>query len=135
MDLVVRRKEYWRLKGFLRALGFTIKTPEGGIDVDIYNDKIGPIEVESIFQDRPWQVTKMGGWGIRVASPTVLLITKLIAAKEKGLERRSAKGMKDLTDIFALLQVQLDAVNWEVVRKHVSPIHQGGFGGGTAITA
>jgi negative regulator of sigma E activity len=55
-----------------------------------------------------------------VTSPTVLLITKLIAAKERGLERRSAKGMKDLTDIFALLQVQLDAVNWEVVRKHVS---------------
>jgi hypothetical protein len=133
VDLVIRRKEYWRLKEFLRALGFTetrgklvkkgftIKTPEGGIDVDIYDDKIGPIEVESIFQDRLWQVTKMGGWGIRVASPTVLLITKLIAAKERGLERRSAKGMKDLTDIFALLQVQLDAVNWAVVHKHVSP--------------
>jgi hypothetical protein len=132
VDLVIRREEYWRLKEFLRALGFTetrgglakkgftIKTPEGGIDVDIYDDKIGPIEVESIFQGRLWQVTKMGGLGIRVTSPTVLLITKLIAAKERGLERRSAKGMKDLTDIFALLQVQLDAVNWEVVRKHVS---------------
>ena len=133
VDLVIRREEYWRLKELLRALGFTetrgrlakkgftIKTPEGGIDVDIYDDKIGPIEAESIFQGRLWQVIKMGGEEIHVASPTILLITKLIAAKERGLERRSAKGMKDLTDTFALLQTQLDAVNWEVVRKHVSP--------------
>ena len=92
VDLVIRREEYWRLKELLRALGFTetrgrlakkgftIKTPEGGIDVDIYDDKIGPIEAESIFQGRLWQVIKMGGEEIHVASPTILLITKLIAA-------------------------------------------------------
>jgi len=63
----------------------------------------------------------MGDVELKVADPTFLLITKLIAAKERGLERRSAKGMKDLTDTFALLQTQLGAVNWEMVRKHVSP--------------
>lgn len=131
VDLVIRRKEYWRLGKFLRTLGFaetrgrlakrgfTIKTPDGGIDVDVYDDKIGPVEVERIFQDQLWRETKMGGEKINVADPTILLITKLIAAKERGLERRSAKGMKDLTDTFALLQTQLDAVDWEVVRKHV----------------
>ena len=133
VDLVIRRKEYWRFGKFLRALGFTetggrlakkgftIKTPEGGIDVDVYDDKIGPVEVEHIFQNQLWRVAGMGGEEINVADPTILLITKLIAAKERGLERRSAKGMKDLTDTFALLQTQLDAVNWEVVRKHVAP--------------
>jgi hypothetical protein len=63
----------------------------------------------------------MGGEKINVADPTILLITKLIAAKERGLERRSAKGMKDLTDTFALLHAQLDAVNWGAVRERVAP--------------
>ena len=133
VDLVIRRKEYWRLNKFSRILGFTetrgrlakkgltVKTPEGGIDVDVYDDRIGPVEVEHIFRNRLWGVAKIDGEEVNVADPTILLITKLIAAKERGLERRSAKGMKDLTDTFALLQMQLDAVNWGVVRKHVAP--------------
>ncbi len=133
VDLLVEKEKYWRLKKFLHALGFTetrgklakkgftIKTPEGSIDVDVYEDKIGPIEVGHIFRNRQWVVTRMGDKEVKVANPTVLLITKLIAAKERGLERRSAKGMKDLTDTFALLQTQLNVVNWEIVRKHVSP--------------
>lgn len=133
VDLVVGKEEYWRLKKFLRTLGFTetsggltkkgftVKTPEGSIDIDVYDDKIGPVEVGHIFQNRLWQLTEMGGEKINVVDPTILLITKLIAAKERGLERRSVKGMKDLTDTFALLQTQLDVINWEVVRKHVAP--------------
>ena len=133
MDLVIREEEYWRLVKFLRALGFaetrgrlakkgfTIKTPEGSIDVDVYDDRIGPVEVEHIFRNRLWQGARIDGDEVNVAHPTILLITKLIAAKERGLEKRSTKGMKDLTDTFALLQTQVDAVNWEVVRKHVAP--------------
>ena len=131
LDLVIRGEEYWRLKKFLRTLGFTetrgrlakkgftIKTPDGSIDVDVYDEKIGPVEVERIFRERLWRVARVGGEEIKVADPTILLITKINAAKERGLEKRGAKGLKDLTDTFALLQTQLDAVNWEAVRKHL----------------
>jgi hypothetical protein len=133
VDLLVEKEKYWRLKKFLQTLdftetrgmlakkGFTIKTSEGSIDVDIYEDKIGPIEVRHIFRNRQWEVTRMGDVELKVADPTILLITKLISAKERGLERRSAKGMKDLTDTFALIQTQLDVVDWKMVHKHVSP--------------
>lgn len=133
VDLVIGKEKYWRLKKFLRILGFTetrgrlakkgltVKTPDGGIDVDVYDDKIGPVEVGHIFRNRLWQVARIDDEEVNVASPTILLITKLVAAKERGLERRSAKGIKDLTDTFALLQAQLDAVDWGVVREYVAP--------------
>jgi len=133
VDLLVTREDHWRLKEFLRTIGFretrgrlakkgfTVETPEGGIDIDIYDDKIGPLEVEHIFRNKLWREARIDDEEIYVVDPTILLITKLIAAKERGLDRRSAKGMKDLTDTFALLQAQLDAINWGVVRERVDP--------------
>lgn len=132
VDLVIRREEYWRLKELLRTLGFaetrgrlakkgfTIKTPEGGVDIDIYDDKIGPLKVDFIFRDGQYEVANWGDEEIYVANPSILLITKLIAAKQRGLERPSAKGMKDLTDIFALIQAKFSSINWDIVREHVS---------------
>jgi hypothetical protein len=131
IDLVIRREEYWRLKELLRAMGFvktkgklakegfTIKTPEGNVDIDIYCDKIGPVEVKSIFRDKLLQMTKLDDEEIYVVNPSILLVTKLVAAKDRGLKRQSAKGMKDLTDIFALIQAQSSAIDWGIVREHV----------------
>ncbi|MFA5897373.1 MAG: nucleotidyl transferase AbiEii/AbiGii toxin family protein [Thermoplasmata archaeon] len=127
IDLLVAPKDAWRLDAFLRARGFAetygrhlgkrgyrLLHEETSIDVDVYDDRIGPYRVEELL-DRTVD-RDLGGVPVRVLRPTELLALKLRAATDR---RGSEKGTKDLADLLAILSAQGDAIDWPAVGERV----------------
>ena len=111
IDIVLRPSDLWMIREKLLQLGFNEtsgghlgkkgfkKAVEGGaIEVDVYDDKIGPFTAEDVLNrslDRD-----LFGMEAKVASPTDLTILKMYALAER---RESGKGQKDISDLIALL--------------------------------
>jgi len=111
IDIVLRPSDLWMIREKLLQLGFNEtsgghlgkkefkKAVEGGaIEVDVYDDKIGPFTAEDVLNrslDKD-----LFGMEAKVASPTDLTILKMYALAER---RESGKGQKDISDLIALL--------------------------------
>jgi len=111
IDIVLRPSGLWMIREKLLQLGFNEtsgghlgkkgfkKAVEGGaIEVDVYDDKIGPFTAEDVLNrslDKD-----LFGMEAKVASPTDLTILKMYALAER---RESGKGQKDISDLIALL--------------------------------
>jgi len=130
IDIVLRPSGLWMIREKLLQLGFNEtsgghlgkkgfkKAVEGGaIEVDVYDDKIGPFTAEDVLNrslDRD-----LFGMEAKVASPTDLTILKMYALAER---RESGKGQKDISDLIALLlaeqrEIDVDEVTRVVARR------------------
>lgn len=128
VDVVLRPAGFWKVRERLLQQGFTEtsgghlgkkgfrKAVEGGvIEVDVYDDKIGPFTASEVL-DR--SVEKgLFGMKTKVASPTDLMILKVYALTER---RESGKGQKDISDLIALLLVARGEVAVERVRRTIT---------------
>jgi len=122
IDIVLEPRDLWRVREKLLALGFNETsgghlekkgfkkaTGEGTIEVDVYEDVIGPFKAAEVLSR---SVDKeLFGHRTKVASPTDLLILKLHALAGR---KESGKGQKDMSDLIALLLVVRERV--DVVR-------------------
>ncbi len=130
IDIVLRPSGLWMIREKLLQLGFNEtsgghlgkkefkKAVEGGaIEVDVYDDKIGPFTAEDVLNrslDKD-----LFGMKAKVASPTDLTILKMYALAER---RGSGKGQKDISDLIALLlaeqrEIDVDEVTRVVARR------------------
>ena len=130
IDIVLRPSDLWMIREKLLQLGFNEtsgghlgkkefkKAVEGGaIEVDVYDDKIGPFTAEDVLNrslDKD-----LFGMEAKVASPTDLTILKMYALAER---RESGKGQKDISDLIALLlaeqrEIDVDEVTRVVARR------------------
>jgi predicted nucleotidyltransferase len=130
IDIVLRPSGLWMIREKLLQLGFNEtsgghlgkkgfkKAVEGGaIEVDVYDDKIGPFTAEDVLNrslDKD-----LFGMEAKVASPTDLTILKMYALAER---RESGKGQKDISDLIALLlaeqrEIDVDEVTRVVARR------------------
>jgi len=130
IDIVLRPSDLWMIREKLLQLGFNEtsgghlgkkefkKAVEGGaIEVDVYDDKIGPFTAEDVLNrslDKD-----LFGMEAKVASPTDLTILKMYALAER---RGSGKGQKDISDLIALLlaeqrEIDVDEVTRVVARR------------------
>jgi predicted nucleotidyltransferase len=130
IDIVLRPSGLWMIREKLLQLGFNEtsgghlgkkgfkKAVEGGaIEVDVYDDKIGPFTAEDVLNrslDKD-----LFGMDAKVASPTDLTILKMYALAER---RESGKGQKDISDLIALLlaeqrEIDVDEVTRVVARR------------------
>jgi len=111
IDIVLRPSGLWMVReklfqlgfnetsgGHLGKKGFKKAVDNGAIEVDVYDDKIGPFTAEDVLNrslDKD-----LFGMEAKVASPTDLTILKMYALAER---RESGKGQKDISDLIALL--------------------------------
>lgn len=111
IDIVLRPGGLWKVREKLRQLGFTEtsgghlgkkgfkKAVEGGaIEVDVYDDSIGPFTAEDVLERSLEK--DLFGMKAKIACPTDLMILKVYALTER---RESGKGQKDISDLVALL--------------------------------
>lgn len=130
LDIVLRPSGLWKVREKLSLLGFTEtsgghlgkkgfkKAVEGGaIEVDVYDDKIGPFTAEEVLKRSLEK--DLFGMRAKVASPTDLMILKVCALTER---RESGKGQKDISDLIALLlavrgEVRVDELKRAIPKK------------------
>lgn len=127
IDLLIARKDLWKLESFLRGRGFVETSgahlgkrgfrslhEDASIDVDVYPEAIGPFRVDELLPravERP-----LGDVTARVLAPTELLALKIVAARDR---RGSEKGAKDLADILAILMAEGATVDWKAIANRV----------------
>lgn len=127
IDIVLKASEFWKVREKLMELGFNEtsgghlgkkgfkKAVEGGtIEVDVYDDRIGPFSAQEVL-DRSHD-NDLFGMKAKVASPTDLAILKMSALAER---RNSGKGQKDISDLIALLASQRGKIDAGEVRRIV----------------
>lgn len=130
IDLVIEPKDVWIIRERLLEDGFNEtsgghldkkvfkKAFEGGtIEVDVYDDRIGPFRATEVL--RRSVERELFGKRTRVASPTDIFMLKLHALLDR---RDSGKGQKDVSDLIALLvavggEIDLDTVRETMPRK------------------
>lgn len=130
IDVVLRPEGLWKVREKLRQLGFTEtsgghlgkkgfkKAVEGGaIEVDVYDDCIGPFTAEDVLERSLEK--DLFGMRAKVASPTDLMILKVHALTER---RESGKGQKDISDLVALLiavrgEIKVDELKRTIPKK------------------
>jgi predicted nucleotidyltransferase len=127
IDLLVATRDSWRLDSYLRGRGFVetsgthlrkrgyrLLHEDVSIDVDVYENVIGPYGVNELIGR--WRQAQLGETQVRVLRPTELLVLKIAAA---GDRRGSEKGAKDLGDLLALLSAASQQIDWEEVRERI----------------
>jgi len=127
IDIVVRARDIWRVRecllrqgfnetsgGHLGRKGFKMALEGGVIEVDTYDDKVGPFKVAEVLSRSVEK--ELFGQRAKVASPTDLLIMKLHALAER---KESGKGQKDISDVIALLLVARGEIDLTKVKEYV----------------
>lgn len=127
IDIVLKESGFWKVRERLLELGFNEtsgghlgkkgfkKAVEGGtIEVDVYDDKIGPFSAQDVLSRSLEK--DLFGMEAKVASPTDLTILKVYALAER---RESGKGQKDISDLIALLLVERGEIDISEVRAAV----------------
>ena len=128
IDIVLKPGDLWKLREKLLELrfnetsgshlgkkGFKKALEDGVIEVDVYDDMIGPFKAGDVL--RRSIKKKLFGRMTKVASPTDLLILKLHALMER---QESVKGQKDISDLIALLLAARGEMDVEKVREAVA---------------
>jgi hypothetical protein len=127
IDVVLRPGGLWKVREKLLQLGFTETSrghlgkkgfkkalEVGAIEVEVYDDKIGPFTAEDVLK-RSLEKDLFGMMG-KVASPTDLTILKVYALTER---RESGKGQKDISDLIALLVAVRGEVRVDDLKKAI----------------
>ena len=127
IDIVTRPSGLWKIRERLQQLGFNETSgghlgkkgfkkavEDGAIEVDVYDDKIGPFTAEEVL-NRSLE-KDLFGMKAKVASPTDLAILKVYALAER---RESGKGQKDISDLIALLLAERQEIDVAEVRRVV----------------
>ena len=124
IDIVVKEKDFWKLRNFLLDLGFreTAKVLEkkgfsmlwdgDKIEIDVYDKKIGKYDIEDMVKGSI--KNKINKKLVYVISITNLFILKSFTASER---LGTAKGEKDLSDLLALLDAHYKDIEWEKIEK------------------
>lgn len=124
IDIIVKEKDFWKLRDFLLNLGFreTTKVLEkkgfsmlwdsDKIEIDVYDKKIGKYSVENFIEYSVKR--KINNKSVSVISVTNLFILKSFTAMER---LGTAKGEKDLSDLLALLDVYYKDIKWSKIDK------------------
>lgn len=120
IDLLIAPRDLWRLEAFLRGRGFAeisgaplgkrgfrVLHEDASIDVDVYDEGIGPYRVEDLLPRTAER--RLGDVVVRVLEPTELLALKIVAASDR---RGTEKGGKDLADILGLLLAVGGRIDW-----------------------
>lgn len=114
IDLMIRDREFWKLKNYIMGLNGREKTtnlPKTGfalddVELDVYTESRSglAIPVKDVFSKSYFLNIK----GVNVLKPEVLLILKAAAEKERS---ETMKGFKDRCDMLAILmRSKLDSV-------------------------
>lgn len=127
IDVVLRPGGLWKVREKLLQLGFAEtsgghlgkkgfkKAVEGGaIEVDVYDESIGPFTAQEVL-DRSLE-KDLFGMKAKIASPTDLMILKVYALTER---RESGKGQKDISDLVALLVAVRGEVKVDDLKKAI----------------
>ena len=128
IDIVLKPGDLWKVREKLLELGFNETSgshlgkkgfkkalEDGVIEVDVYENMIGPFKAGDVL--RRSIKKKLFGHMTKVASPTDLLILKLHALMER---QESVKGQKDISDLIALLLAVRGEMDVEKVREAVA---------------
>ena len=128
IDVVLKPGDLWKVREKLLELrfnetsgshlgekGFKKALEDGVIEVDVYDEMIGPFKAGDVL--RRSVKKKLFGHMTKVASPTDLLILKLHALMER---QESVKGQKDISDLIALLLAARGEMDMENVREAVA---------------
>jgi predicted nucleotidyltransferase len=128
IDIVLKPGDLWKVRERLLELrfnetsgshlgkkGFKKALEDGVIEVDVYDEMIGPFKAGDVL--RRSVKKKLFGHMTKVASPTDLLILKLHALMER---QESVKGQKDISDLIALLLAARGEMDVEKVREAVA---------------
>ena len=128
IDIVTKPGDLWMVRekllelgfnetsgGHLGKKGFKRALETGVIEVDAYDNMIGPFRAADVLR----RTVKRELFGVmtKVASPTDLLILKLHALTER---QESVKGQKDISDLIALLLAARTEIDVERVREAVA---------------
>lgn len=127
IGIVLRPSGLWMIREKLLQLGFNETSgghlgkkefkkavDNGAIEVDVYDDKIGPFTAEDVL-NRSLE-KDLFGMKAKVASPTDLTILKVHALAER---RESGKGQKDISDLIALLLAERREIDVAEIRRVV----------------
>ncbi len=128
IDVILRDREYWKLKTYimgqggrekasgLNKTGFSIED----VKLDVYTEsKSGlAIPIKEIFEKELYVVKE----SVKILKPELLLILKLTAAEARG---QSMKGLKDRCDILALcLKTDADFSVFKEICKNYSVVEK-----------
>ncbi|MBN2014196.1 MAG: nucleotidyltransferase [Candidatus Altiarchaeota archaeon] len=127
IDLVVGRKDYWRLKEFLLSFGFSetygehldkkgfVMLYQGDkIEIDVYDETVASFDVNTVIENAIKE--RIDDKKVDIASITDLTIMKLRSVIDR---MGSAKGEKDLSDLLAILDENHKNINWSTVTEIV----------------
>lgn len=128
IDLLVQKKDFWKLKDFLEKTGFrqTVGTPlekkgfamlfdDEKIEIDVYDESIGGFSVNEIFMKKMFEVGKINKEKVLVAERNFLLTLKFLSAIER---LGTSKGIKDHSDILALFDMFYPKIDFEYLKSH-----------------
>jgi len=139
IDLLIEKKNFWRLKDFLEKIGFrqTASIPldkkgfamlfgEDKIEIDVYDEKIVKYNVKDIFGKNRFESKKIEGRDVLIADRNLLLALKILAAKDR---LGTAKGIKDYSDILALFdrfypKLDLDYIKSQIKERELNKVFQ-----------
>lgn len=127
IDVLIAPSDVWRLANHLRSrgfaetsgahldkLGFRLLHEGSSIDVDAYAHTLGPFRVEDLLPKSGSR--SIGGTPMKVLQPTELFALKVLAANDR---RGSEKGVKDLSDLLALLDEEGATLDWNWLEERV----------------
>jgi hypothetical protein len=128
IDFLIREQDFWKLRNFLNSLGFretgkvlekigfALLVGDDKIEIDVYDKKIGNVNVKEIFDKNLFSLKEFDGLKVCVANLELLLALKVIS----GFERiGTGKGMKDISDILAILDKHSQKINFDIVYSYV----------------
>ncbi len=126
IDFLIRKNDFWKLANFLESIGFrqtgkvlekrgfAMLIGDDKIELDVYDDKIGNLRVKEIFDKKLFVTKSFNGQKVNVVNLNVLLSLKVVSGSERI---GTGKGMKDMSDILAILDKFYDKIDFKVVGK------------------
>lgn len=126
IDFLIRKEDFWKLVNFLDSLGFrqtgkvlekkgfAMLIGDDKIELDVYDDKIGNLNVREIFDKKLFVKRNFNGEKVNAVNLDVLLSLKIISAAER---MGTGKGVKDMSDILAILDKYYNKIDFKFVNK------------------
>jgi len=126
IDFLILEKDVWKLENFLSSvgfrktgkvlekIGFAMLVEDDKIELDIYDKKIAKLNIKEIFDKKMFVKRRFFEEEVAVADLNLLMALKIMAASERI---GTGKGMKDISDMLALLDKFYEKVDFEFVKS------------------
>jgi len=126
IDFLILKKDVWKLENFLSSvgfrktgkvlekIGFAMLVEDDKIELDIYDKKIAKLNIKEIFDKKMFVKRRFFEEEVAVADLNLLMALKIMAASERI---GTGKGMKDISDMLALLDKFYEKVDFEFVKS------------------